>query len=586
MVALGLLGRSGTIAASIMRALVLGVAIVADAAWYDGIKSVQVFTPADDVGTAAWNLYSRMKTAQFSSERHALLLTSGDYQGAEIAVGYYTSLIGVGQDPDAVTVASFYTLDNPDVGNACVNFWRSAEGLRASNPNITWAASQAAPLRRVHVDHDLWLSERGPPHWSSGGFMSASTIQGPLHMGTQQQYLVRNSLLQQGAVGKAMNYVYVGVDGAPANSSDGRVSTLARTPLIAEKPYLVEANGQWSICLPHLLHDVAGVGKTTVCATQIDVDADVFVAKEGDSAATINAAIAGKRALLLTPALYDLDGPIIIGDPDFVVLGIGFPTLLATSGRSALVVNTSATNARVAGVLLEAATDVSAAPTDPLMLWAGDGGVGSDLFARVGALKYSTPQKPSCLKTRADTHLRVEGSSVVLDNTWFWHADHDDCGGASDQAYSAHGLEVMGDDVTAYGLKSEHTFEDLVSWKGERGRTFMFQSELPYNDLRFGGFGYHVVQSVREHQALGMGVYIIGELTVKAGIQLPLGSTAANLFSWVIGRSVKQFASVVCVGTGSKQTCYGGDTCDYSSCYQLGLPPPAGRTTILQLNLT
>jgi len=392
-------------------------------------------------------------------------------------------------------------------------------------------------------------------------------------MGTQQQYLVRNSLLQQGAVGKGMNYVYVGVDGAPANSSDGHVSTVARVPLVAEKPYLVEASGRWSICVPRLLRDVAGgVGNTTACARQINVDADVFVAREGDSATAINAGLARKRALLLTPALYDLDSPIFIGDPDFVVLGIGFPTLLATSGRSALVVNASATNVRVAGVLLEAATDVSAAPTEPLMLWVGDGGVGSDLFSRVGALQYSTSQKPSCRTPRADTHLRVEGSSVVLDNTWFWHADHDDCGGASDRAYSAHGLEVLGDDVIAYGLKSEHTSEDLVSWQGERGRTFMYQSELPYHDLQFGAFGYHVGQSVREHQALGVGVYIIGELTVKAGIQLPRNAIAANLFSWVIGRSATQFASVVCAGTGSEQTCYGGDMCDYSSCYQLQLP--------------
>ena len=31
-----------------------------------------------------------------------------------------------------------------------------------------------------------------------------------------------------------------------------------------------------------------------------------------------------------------------------------------------------------------------------------------------------------------------------------------------------------------YGLAVEHVHKDLVVWSGERGKTFFFQSEMPY----------------------------------------------------------------------------------------------------------
>ena len=32
-----------------------------------------------------------------------------------------------------------------------------------------------------------------------------------------------------------------------------------------------------------------------------------------------------------------------------------------------------------------------------------------------------------------------------------------------------------------YGLAAEHTLKDIVKWSGERGATFFFQAELPYD---------------------------------------------------------------------------------------------------------
>ena len=204
-----------------MPASFLVAAIGAPAPWYDGIQAVKVFAPGDAVEQFAWNLYNTTSTAQFGSARHALLLKAGKYS-AQIPVGFYTSLIGVGASARDVTVESFYTLDDPQVGNACDNFWRSVEGLTATmtSQDITWAASQAAPLRRVHVLGSLTLSEEGPgTHWSSGGYLADSVIDGTLKMGTQQQYFVRNSNISNRVVGKSMNYVFMGVDGAPVSAS-------------------------------------------------------------------------------------------------------------------------------------------------------------------------------------------------------------------------------------------------------------------------------------------------------------------------------------------------------------------------------
>ena len=164
------------------------------------------------------------------------------------------------------------------------------------------------------------------------------------------------------------------VQGAPPPSDSGRISVRETTPRVAAKPYLVEAEGQWSLAVPPIVKDTRG--PLPMGDMRIDM-ADVYVTRAGDTAASINAGIVGKRALLLTPAIYSLSEPISIVTSGFVVLGLGFPTLVATAGKSALVI--SADTARVSGVLLEAGTSVDLGPrgpTEPLLRWAGHDGVG------------------------------------------------------------------------------------------------------------------------------------------------------------------------------------------------------------------
>ena len=164
------------------------------------------------------------------------------------------------------------------------------------------------------------------------------------------------------------------VQGSPPTSDNGRISGRETTPRVAAKPYLVEAEGKWSLAVPPTVKDTRG--PLPVGDTRIDM-ADVYVTRAGDTAASINAGIVGKRALLLTPAIYSLSEPISIVTSGFIVLGLGFPTLVATAGKSALVI--SADSARVCGVLLEAGTSLDQGPrgpTEPLLRWSGHEGVG------------------------------------------------------------------------------------------------------------------------------------------------------------------------------------------------------------------
>jgi hypothetical protein len=140
--------------------------------WYDGIDGIKVISDS----TAATQqmikgIYAVQKDGQFNTNRYALLFTEGKYD-LDVPAGYYTSIAGVTEDPSDVTIRNVYSEDGDLGGGATQNFWRSAEGMTVTNPTARWAVSQACPLRRAVFEGDLWLSEVGPPHWSSGGFMA------------------------------------------------------------------------------------------------------------------------------------------------------------------------------------------------------------------------------------------------------------------------------------------------------------------------------------------------------------------------------------------------------------------------------
>jgi len=127
---------------------------------------------------------------------------------------------------------------------------------------------------------------------------------------------------------------------------------------------------------------------------------------------------------------------------------------------------------------------------------------------------------------QADKMVQINSGNVILDVNWLWRADHDSCG----EVYNyknpvSTGLEVNGDNVTAYGLAVEHTIEDLVNWNGNHGQTYFYQSEFPYDvNASYGTKGYvsyHVNDKVTSHQGHGIGAYSFFRdnwVNVKSGI--------------------------------------------------------------------
>jgi hypothetical protein len=235
-------------------------------------------------------------------------------------------------------------------------------------------------------------------------------------------------------------------------------------------------------------------------------------APETDTAATLNAQLAKGKDLLFTPGIYKLKEAIRVTRPDTVVMGLGFATLQPVSGTPAM------TTADVDGIII-AGLLFDAGPTrSPTLLQIGPDGSKADhaknptslhdVFFRVGGAGIG----------RADINLKVNSNNVIVDHTWIWRADHGTgVGWISNISYN--GLVVNGDNVTVYGLFVEHHEEFQVIWHGNGGRTYFYQSEIPYDPphqyayrstpVTDGWASYKVTDNVTSHEAWGLGIYSV-----------------------------------------------------------------------------
>jgi hypothetical protein len=138
-------------------------------------------------------------------------------------VGYYTAVAGLGFSPkDVVINGSIDVYNQCDASGSCIaltNFWRSLSNLTINVTNPTfgchtgefWAVSQAAPMRRVHINGLATLMDYcTSPSFASGGFIADSEFDGNTVInGSQQQWLVRNSKLD-GWTNGVWNQVFSG----------------------------------------------------------------------------------------------------------------------------------------------------------------------------------------------------------------------------------------------------------------------------------------------------------------------------------------------------------------------------------------
>lgn len=496
-------------------------------------ENVLVFSPAlptDYMQTVLDALHRQQAPQEFSQNRYAVLYKPGDYD-LHITVDFYVQTLGLGLVPSDVKIrgavqSTTVTEDN----KVTTQFWRGAENFHVtpSMDMMYWAVSQAAPYRRMHIAGNVNFDKH---YWASGGFLANSIVEGRAGLTSGQQWFTRNSSLGKWEGGN-WNRVFVGVEGTPdADWPKTPTTVIDSTPIIREKPFLTFDEGKgYAVFVPALQENTRGVSWPTKQSPNAEAGRKIplsnfYIAHaKRDTAATINDALGQGKNLLFTPGIYRLDQAIEINRANTVVLGLGLPSLLPTKGNAVL------RTADVDGVVLAGIMADANLPKSSALFEVGSLGTSADhsanpsslhdIFCRVGGPHIG--QTESCLV--------IHSNNVIGDHFWLWRGDHGK-GVAWEENRSANGLIVTGDDVTIYGLFNEHFQEYQTLWQGERGRTYFYQSEIPYRPPNFdswnsnGNIGYpsyKVADNVKEHYAIGLGIYSFfqSEPTVSNNMRL------------------------------------------------------------------
>jgi hypothetical protein len=514
-------------------AAIASPAVASTAATPDFGPNVLVFNssmPSETIQAQIDKVYATQRHNEFGPERNALLFLPGNYN-VDVPVGFYTQVLGLGASPDSVHITGNVHSDAAARNNnATTTFWRSAENFSVAPTGGTmqWAVSQAVPFRRMHIEGDIVLNQNSG--WASGGWMSDALIDGNVASGTQQQWISRNSEWHSWT-GANWNMVFVGIPNPPEGEWPKPPYTkIAKTPIIREKPFLqIDSSGNYSVRVPSLTTDSSGItwhGASTP-GKNLPIAQFYIAHPTRDNAATINAQLAKGKNLLLTPGMYDLTEAIHITHPNTVVMGLGFATLHPVNGTAAMI-TADVDGIIIAGVLFDAGPTQSPVllqigPNKSTVSHAKNPVSLHDVFFRVGGAGVG----------RTIINLEVNSNDTIVDHTWIWRADHG-AGVGWDSNTSANGLIVNGNNVTIYGLFVEHHQQFQVLWNGNAGRTYFYQSEIPYDppdQLSFtsapginGWASYKVADTVTSHEAWGLGIYSVfrkPDVVLSRAIEVP-----------------------------------------------------------------
>jgi len=176
------------------------------------------------------------------------------------------------------------------------------------------------------------------------------------------------------------------------------------------------------------------------------------------------------------------------------------------------------TTADADGIILAGLLFDAGAAESPVLLEVGPSGSKAshaknpislhDVFFRVGGAAVG----------RTLVNLRIDSNDTIVDHTWIWRADHGSGVGWNSNT-SENGMVVNGDHVTVYGLFVEHHQKFQVLWNGNGGRTYFYQSEIPYDPPDQASYSsaqgvkgwasYKVGDTVTSHEAWGLGIYSV-----------------------------------------------------------------------------
>jgi hypothetical protein len=548
--------------------------------WPDTVK---IFRETDDAAAIQealegpqdpWNGETFTCDNHFSRKRTALLFAPGEYRNKLVLeVGYYVQVAGLGVRADDVKFIGWspfvpalnkhlHKTKNPEVldsnvtinknetehaqlpvGTSLDSFWRGAENFAVYGADLQWAVSQAAPLRRVHVqDGDLYLHDGAA--FASGGHMANARIdRGALHAGGQQQYLFRNVHFGEGANGGAWSMVYAGCsgmipEGRKGTETNAAVTVVAQPHVRVEKPYVAMQQHRFMLRIPQVLYrGDPNYSVEPFLDGQHEVVRDfahVRVIRDNDPVDSIQQALDEGKDVVLSPGIYALKTTIRIETPGQVLLGLGLATLEAPrDGSPCIRVASGVPGVRIAGLMLEAtenAENRNSSQPNTLLAWGDRGDPGSkenpgclfDIFVRVGGATTGSRDK-----INVDMMMQLNSGHIIGDNLWIWRADHAVLGANEESNYphissafyqteqhefrAETGLVVHGDDTTIFGLAVEHANGHQTVWTGDRGTVIFYQCEFPYGvtrDFAEKNFrGYLIGEEVEQHDLHAPGIY-------------------------------------------------------------------------------
>lgn len=493
-------------------------------------KNVLVFDDSMDLDSIKMTLealHEQQKYNEFGSERYALLFKPGTYD-LDVTVDYYVQSLGLGRYPEDVTInGAVQSTSSTSDNKVTTMFWRGAENFKVvpkDGEMIYWAVSQAAPYRRMHVAGDINFDKGS---WASGGVLANSVVEGRAGLTTGQQWMTRNSSIGSWEGGN-WNRVFVGVEGAPNDTWPTEPTTVIdKTPVVREKPFLTYTeSGEYAVFVPELLRETSGPSwiNRDEKGELIPITDFHIAFPDKDNSISINQALANGKHILFTPGIYELDETLTITNPNTVILGLGLPTLIPQNGEIAVATH-DIPGIKLAGFMVDAGPDLS-----PSLIQIGTKDSDEDFSGNPISLHDIYCRVGGAVVGQAETTVTINSNYVIGDHFWLWRADHG-TGTEWMDGQNKHGLVVNGDHVTIYGLFNEHFQGYQTLWKGEYGRTYFYQSEIPYsppslevwNDNGKPGYAsYKVADSVEKHNAYGLGIYSFfrGEPTVSNNVRL------------------------------------------------------------------
>lgn len=464
-----------------------------------------------------------------------------------IELGFYSHIGGLGKVPSDVKLGSVFTRPHLSGGaNATCTFWRSMENVTVMR-DFAWTVSQSTSARRMLIEStSKYISDIGDTNfWGSGGFIADTHYTSSIrpNWGGQQQWYSRNVIFPLGSepMGGSYNMVWQGCVNAPSSNESN--TPIQNTPIIREKPFLfIDNDGEYKVFVPSWQTDRIGTSWTSINMGEGEIQdllTEWYVAKENDTDVEINNALRMGKNIFFTPGHYSLNAPIQVNRKDAILLGAGIAsvTLEPTKDNTwGCIYADDKDGIIIAGLLMDSFNSTT------YQIRVGEEGANTnhdknpillaDITCRVGGVQSNNIQ--------IHASMQINSSNVVGDHFWLWRADHGSQSGGDarwKRDRCKNGLVVTGNDVTLYALFAEHYQEYEVLWLGERGRTYFFQNEPPYDapnqstwssqDGRVDGYAaFKVANTVKEHHTVGMGSYAVftgtdGNVNKKNAFEVP-----------------------------------------------------------------